>query len=265
MSMDGEHKPAFRMLYYWTQINDMVRTALICWVRLQGPVIHAKGRLIFEDDLRSGGLHYTVNQRTLWSLWGNQGMARCREMSTLHAGYIPQRKVTSASSSGSLGLIMNFHCVWSVAGWLIVYQDGNYLYPGQYSQTIFLSKIKMIPPLEQEHQCGKTQCIPGMQVLVKSWLRKTKKRNSFDCIEFFWEGHKIWRNLHLKMLILWPYQNMWTKDILTYVLIKLKIKICTYVQYFFQAATVDKLAKVLKECEEFDALKVLTPTSLQNT
>ena len=25
MSMDGaEHKPAFRMLYYWTQINDMV-------------------------------------------------------------------------------------------------------------------------------------------------------------------------------------------------------------------------------------------------
>ena len=24
--MDGEHKPAFRMLYYWTQINDMVRT-----------------------------------------------------------------------------------------------------------------------------------------------------------------------------------------------------------------------------------------------
>ena len=33
----------------------------------------------------------------------------------------------------------------------------------------------------------------------------------------------------------------------------------------FQAATVDKLAKVLKECEEFDALKALTPTSLQNT
>ena len=27
--MDGEHKPAFRMLYYWTQINDMVRSALI--------------------------------------------------------------------------------------------------------------------------------------------------------------------------------------------------------------------------------------------
>ena len=23
--MDGDHKPAFRMLFYWTQINDMVR------------------------------------------------------------------------------------------------------------------------------------------------------------------------------------------------------------------------------------------------
>ena len=47
------------------------------------------------------------------------------------------------------------------------------------------------------------------------------------------------------------------------VLIKLKFKIC--IIFLFQAATVDKLAKVLKECEEFDALKALTPTSLQNT
>ena len=31
----------------------------------------------------------------------------------------------------------------------------------------------------------------------------------------------------------------------------------------FQGATVGKLAKVLKECEEYDALKALTPTSLQ--
>ena len=46
-----------------------------------------------------------------------------------------------------------------------------------------------------------------------------------------------------------------------YVLIKLKFKALI----FFQAATVDKLAKILKECEEFDALKALTPTSLQNT
>ena len=28
-----------------------------------GPVIQANGRLTFEDDLRSGGLLYTVNQR----------------------------------------------------------------------------------------------------------------------------------------------------------------------------------------------------------
>jgi hypothetical protein len=43
---------------------------------------------------------------TVWSLWGNPGMARCQEMSNLPAGYIPQRKVTSASSSGSLGFIV---------------------------------------------------------------------------------------------------------------------------------------------------------------
>ena len=41
--------------------------------------------------------------------WGNPGLARCREMATLPAGYIPQRKVPSASSSGSL-----FHCVCAV-------------------------------------------------------------------------------------------------------------------------------------------------------
>ena len=39
----------------------------------------------------------------VWSLWGNPGMARCRETSTLPAGYIPQRKAKSTSSSGSLG------------------------------------------------------------------------------------------------------------------------------------------------------------------
>jgi hypothetical protein len=30
---------------------------------------------------------------------------------------------------------------WSVVGWLIVYQEGNYLYRGQYSQTICQSQI----------------------------------------------------------------------------------------------------------------------------
>jgi hypothetical protein len=61
-------------------------------------------------------LHYTVNQRpqmslpTIWSLWGNPGVARCQEMATLPAGYIPQRKVPSASSSGSLDFIMCVKC-----------------------------------------------------------------------------------------------------------------------------------------------------------
>ena len=31
-------------------------TCLDSWVRLQGPVIQANGRLTFEDELRSGGL-----------------------------------------------------------------------------------------------------------------------------------------------------------------------------------------------------------------
>ena len=33
ISMDGEHKPAFRMLYYWTQINDMVKTLILITLR----------------------------------------------------------------------------------------------------------------------------------------------------------------------------------------------------------------------------------------
>jgi hypothetical protein len=50
-------------------------------------------------------LHYTVNQRcTVWSIWGIP--ARCQEMSTLPAKYISQRKVKSASSSGSLGFMV---------------------------------------------------------------------------------------------------------------------------------------------------------------
>jgi hypothetical protein len=47
---------------------------------------------------------------TVWSLWGNPGMARCREMATLPAGYIPQRKLPLASSSGSLGFIVCMQC-----------------------------------------------------------------------------------------------------------------------------------------------------------
>ena len=39
---------------------------ILCWVHLRGPVIQANGRLIFEDDLRSATLHYTVNQHPQW-------------------------------------------------------------------------------------------------------------------------------------------------------------------------------------------------------
>ena len=42
-----------------------------------------------------------------------------------------------------------------------MYQDGDYLYPGQYSKTICWSQIL---PLGQEH--SQTQYIPVKQVLV---------------------------------------------------------------------------------------------------
>ena len=83
-------------------------------------------------------LHYSepvsaLGLLTVWSLRGNPGMAsRCQE--TLPAKYIPQHKMTLASSSGS-----GFHCVWNVVGWLIVYQD---LYPSQYSQKICWLQIR---------------------------------------------------------------------------------------------------------------------------
>ena len=82
--------------------------------------------------------------------------------------YITQHRVTSASSSGLLDFMVNFHCVWSISGLLIVYQDGDYLYLGQYNQTICWSQIVMIPPLRRKHWHGKTQYIPGKKVLVRS-------------------------------------------------------------------------------------------------
>ena len=85
---------------------------------------------------RSAMLHFNERQRPHWACqqyghWGNRGMARCQEMSTLPARYIPQR-----SDIGKQQWVTGFHGVWSVVGWLIVYQDGDYLYPCQYSQTI---------------------------------------------------------------------------------------------------------------------------------
>ena len=43
---------------------------------------------------------YTLGLSAVWSLWGNLGMVRCGEMSTLPARYILPGNVTSASSSG---------------------------------------------------------------------------------------------------------------------------------------------------------------------
>ena len=101
----------------------MFWTSLVC---LHEPVIQANGRLTFEAR-KSAMLHsepaFALGLPTVWSLWGNLGMARCQEMSILPAGYNPQRKASSASSSGALGFT-RFHCVWSVVGWLIVCQDG---------------------------------------------------------------------------------------------------------------------------------------------
>ena len=76
-----------------------------------GPVIQATGRLTNWGATLHSESASALGLPTVWSLWGNPGMARCQEMSTLPAGYIPQRKVTLASSSGSLCFIMNFHCV----------------------------------------------------------------------------------------------------------------------------------------------------------
>ena len=46
-------------------------------------------------------------------------------------------------------------CVWSDVGWLIVYQDGNYLYPGTY--------IQMIPQI-------RWYCLGGGNILIFSFL-----------------------------------------------------------------------------------------------
>ena len=132
-------------------------------------------RMTWSQEFCSASLHSepasALGSPTVWSLWGNLGVARCQEMSTLPAGYIPKHKGTWASSSGLLG----FHCVWSVVGWLIVHQDDNYPYPVLYSR----SQIGWYRLLVQEPSHGKTQYIPGKQVLVRSWLWKNDSKNIF--------------------------------------------------------------------------------------
>ena len=117
-------------------------------------------------------LHYTVNAcppmglPKVWSLWGNPGIARCCEMSTLPAGYIPQIKVTSASLIGSLGFIVCVKCcrmVDSVPRWGL-----SLSWPIQSDHLLIADQ--MIRLLRQEHSHDKTQCIPETQVLVRSLL-----------------------------------------------------------------------------------------------
>ena len=114
---------------------------------------------------RSAMLHYTVNQCPHWAC--RQGNPGCWEMSILPAGYIPQSKVTSASTStGSLGFIVCVKCcrmVDSVPRWQL-----SLSWPIQLDHLLIADR--MIPPLGREHSHGKIQYIPGKQVLVRSWL-----------------------------------------------------------------------------------------------
>jgi hypothetical protein len=105
---------------------------------------------------------------TVWSLWGNPGMARCWEMSTLPAGYIPQAKWHLWAAVGDWVFIVCVKCctmVDSVPRWL-----RSLSWPMQ-SDHLSIADW-MIPPLGRKHSHGKTQCIPGNQVLVNSWLWK---------------------------------------------------------------------------------------------
>ena len=125
------------------------------------------GQEVFHASLHSEPAS-ALGLPTVWSLWGNPGMARCWEMSTLHAGYIPQHKVTSESSSGSLGFIVCVKCcrmVDSVPRWCL-----SLSWPIQSDHLLIADR--MIPPSGQEHSHGKTQHIPGKQVLARSWLWK---------------------------------------------------------------------------------------------
>ena len=122
----------------------------------------------------------TLGLPTVWSLWGNPGMARCWEMSTLPAGYIPQRKVTSASSSGSLGFIVCVKCcrmVDSVPRWWL-----SLSWPIQSDHRSITDR--MIPPLGWEHSHGKTQYIPGKQVLVWKIYYKSNQDSHLTLFNF---------------------------------------------------------------------------------
>ena len=75
---------------------------------------------------------------TVWSLWGTQewiGVKRCQLCLQ------DSSRIAKCFRQAAVGHWFHCVCVWSVVGWLIVYQDGNYLYPRQYSQNICWSQI----------------------------------------------------------------------------------------------------------------------------
>ena len=89
----------------------------------------------------------------------------------------PQRKLTLASSSGSLGFIVCVKCcrmVDSVPRWWL-----SLSWPIQ-SDHLWIAD-RMIPTSGRKHSHGKTQSIPWKQVLVRSWLWKFILRPSLVC------------------------------------------------------------------------------------
>ena len=148
-------------------------------------------RMTWSQEVCYASLHSepasALGLLTVWSLWGNQGMARCWEMSTLPAAY---------SDIGQQKWVTEFHCMWSVVRWLIVYQDGDYLYPGQYSQALCWSQIGWY-------------CLPGGKSLMA-------RPSTFLEHRSLW-GHECWKYIYLSTLIslslskveqvMWPFRQ----------------------------------------------------------
>ena len=92
-------------------------------------------------------------------------MARCREMATLPAGYIPQHKVSLVSSNW-----VSF-CVCSVVGWLIVYRLGT-------NQPI-------LQPIKSVHLLTRVRCLPKSQEhcsSIRAQLNSLNRRPPRYCI-----------------------------------------------------------------------------------
>ena len=122
---------------------------------------------------RSAMLHYTVNQRPHWACWqyGRSGgtqewlvIERCQLclQDTSHNAKWHRR---AAVGHWVLLCVKCCRMVDSVPRWRL-----SLSWP---IQSDYLSIAnRMILPLGREHSHGKTQFIPGKQVLVRSWLRK---------------------------------------------------------------------------------------------